>query len=196
MTTTDRRTLRTFLAALVLTGIASAAFLAARGFDDAALAESLRYTGRVAFVILMVVFAARPLQQLLKKPWTAKLLRNRRQFGVAFAGIHIAHLGLIALRVRESAEMTVENVVNPLAATVYLAIFVMLATSFSAPAKKIGTKAWTALHKVGIYILFTGFVTSQLPRSPGELEFANAVLLALAATGLALRVAAFVRSRR
>lgn len=196
MTTTDRQTATTFLIATFLTGIVAGVYLAVRGYDEDGLSVVLRYSGRIAFAILILVFAARPLQQLLRKPWTAKLLRNRRQLGVAFAGIHTAHFGLIMMRVRESAEMSFDTIVNPFATMVYLVIFAMLVTSFSAPARKIGRKAWKALHKTGLYVLFASFSVTQVPRSPDELELANGVLIVLAGAALATRIAAFVSRRK
>lgn len=51
-----------------------------------------------------------------------------------------------------------------------------------------------ALHKVGLYILFIGFLKSQIPEALSEIELANVELLALAAIAMALRVAAVFRN--
>ena len=93
--TSNQRNWLIFLSAFAATALASIAFLSAVGVNDENSRIALRLSARIAFVILLVVFVARPLQQLFTTPFTAKLLRNRRLFGVAFAGIHTAHLGLI-----------------------------------------------------------------------------------------------------
>jgi hypothetical protein len=67
----NQRTATTFLGATALTAIAAAAYLATVGVGDENIRLSLRVSGRFAFLVLLIVFAARPLQQLLKAPWTA-----------------------------------------------------------------------------------------------------------------------------
>lgn len=193
-TTINQRTAATFLGAMVLTCIAAATYVLSVGIDDESITLALRVSGRVAFAVLTLAFAARPLQQLLKAPWTAKLLRNRRQVGVAFAGIHTAHLGLILMRANHVPEFG--NFLNVPGAFVYLVIYAMLITSFTGPARVIGPKAWKVLHKVGIFVLFGAFLNSQLPRSFEELEWTNGLLIAMATTALLLRVVAFFRRRR
>jgi DMSO/TMAO reductase YedYZ heme-binding membrane subunit len=190
----NQRTAAAFFGAMVVTCIAAAACTVTAGIDDDSISLALRVSGRVAFAVLIVVFAARPLQQLLKAPWTAKLLRNRRLLGVAFAGIHTAHLGLIFMRAHHVPEFS--YTFNPLGTIVYTIIFAMLITSFSGPARALGPKAWKTLHKLGIFVLFGGFLWTQLPRSSDELEFANGLLIVIAAAALLLRAVAFFRRRR
>lgn len=192
--TINQRTAATFAGAMVLTCIASATYLLTTGIDDESIKLALRVSGRVAFAVLLLAFVARPLQQLLKAPWTAKLLRNRRQVGVAFAGIHTAHLGLILMRASHVPEFG--NFVNAPGAFVYTVIYAMLITSFSGPARAIGPKAWKVLHKLGIFVLFGAFLDSQLPRSIEELELANGLLITMAAAALLIRIVAFLRRRR
>ena len=192
--TSNQRTATAYLGATVLTCICAAAYLLTAGIDDESIKLALRISGRVAFAVLIVVFAARPLQQLLKKPWTAKMLRNRKLFGVAFAGIHTAHLGLIFMRANHIPEFNVA--LNLPGGTVYAFMFLMLITSFSGPAKAIGPKAWKVLHKLGLFVMFYGFSRSQMPASIDELKLVNALLLVLAAAALVLRIVVFFRSRR
>ena len=140
--------------------------------------------------------AARPLQALLREPWTAKLLRSRRQWGVAFAGIHLAHLGLIFYKTRLVPDFTLAGILNAPAAVVYGLMLAMLVTSFSGPARAVGPKAWKVLHKIGGFVLFFAFLRSQVPQNLDQLQAINAVLLGLAALALAARVAAFIRQQR
>jgi len=192
----NQRTAAVFIGATALTGVAAAAYAAIAGASDESLLVALRVSGRIAFVVLLVVFAARPLQQLLKAPWTAKLLRNRRLLGVTFAGIHTAHLGLIMMRVSQLPEFGVSFEGNLSGIFVYSVILAMLITSFDGPARAIGRKAWKALHKAGLFILVAGFTDSQLPQSMDQLELMNGLLLALAAAALLIRITAFLTSRK
>jgi DMSO/TMAO reductase YedYZ heme-binding membrane subunit len=192
--TSNQRTALTFFAAMVVTCICAATYLLTVGIDDDSIKLALRVSGRVAFAVLIVVFAARPLQQLLKKPWTAKLLRNRKLIGVAFAGIHTAHLGLIFMRANHVPDFNIA--LNLPGGTVYALMFLMLITSFSGPARAIGPKAWKVLHKLGLFVLFFAFSQSQIPASSDELVFVNGLLLALAAAALLLRIVVFFRNRR
>lgn len=194
--TADQRTARTFLAALAVTAAVAAAWVGLHGWSIGSLDSALRNSGRVAFAVLIVVFAARPLQVLLRRQWTARLLRNRRQLGVAFAGIHTAHLGMILYKVDRLPELTLAMILNVPSALVYGLMYGMLITSFEAPARAIGRRPWKALHKIGLYVLFAGFFASQIPRSLDDLAAVNAILIALAALALAARVAAFVKQRQ
>jgi DMSO/TMAO reductase YedYZ heme-binding membrane subunit len=191
--TSNQRTAAAFFGAMVLTCITAATYLLTIGIDDASISLALRVSGRVAFALLIVVFAARPLQQLLKAPWTAKLLRNRKLLGVAFAGIHTAHFGLILMRANHVPEFTVPFNLSGLA--VYGFMYLMVVTSFSGPARAIGPKAWKVLHKLGLYVIFAGFALSQLPLGNNQLEVANGALIVLAAAALLLRVVAFFKNR-
>ena len=192
----NQRTATAFIGATALTSIAAGAYLTFAGMGDDSIRLSLRVSGRIAFVVLLVVFAARPLQQLLKAPWTARLLRNRKLLGVAFAGIHTAHLGLILIRINQLPDFGVSFEKNLPGMFVYAFIFAMLTTSFDGPARALGKKPWKALHKVGLFFLVFAFTQSQLPNSMDELELVNGLLIALAAVALVIRIAAFVAKYR
>ncbi len=194
--TTDQRTARTYLYAIMLTGFAATGLYGVGGFSPEALDSALRTTGRVAFVLLIAAFVARPLQDLLRKPWTAKVLRNRRQLGVAFAGIHTGHLVLILYKVYLLPDLALVDIISHSGVVVYGFILAMLVTSFEGPARAIGPKAWKVLHKLGLYVLFVAFLMSQVPRTLDALEMINAVLIGLALLAIAARVAAFIQRRR
>jgi DMSO/TMAO reductase YedYZ heme-binding membrane subunit len=193
---TDQRTATTYLASVALTGLVAVALYRMDGYSLESLDFTLRASGRVAFLVLILVFAARPLRALLQKPWTGKLLRNRRQWGVAFAGIHTAHLGLIFYKTQVVPDFALRAILNLPAAVVYGLMLAMLVTSFSGPARAIGPKAWKVLHKSGLFVLFFAFLQSQIPRQLDQLETANGLLIGLAVLAMALRVGAFVKRRR
>ena len=194
--TTDQRTARTYAAAIVLTGIAAAGLHVMDGRSVESLDFTLRASGRIAFLVLVTAFAARPLQELLRKPWTAKLLRNRRQVGVAFAGIHTGHLVVILYKVYLLPDLALVDIVSHSGIVVYGFMLAMLVTSFEGPARTIGPGAWKVLHKLGLYVLFSAFLVSQVPRSLDKLEAINAILIGLALLATAARVGAFIQRRR
>lgn len=192
----NRRTAAAFIGATTLTCIVAVAYLVFAGMSDENIRLTLRVSGRVAFIVLLIVFAARPLQQVLKAPWTAKLLRNRKLLGVAFAGIHTAHLGLILIRMNRSSDFGISFENNLPGMFVYAFIFAMLITSFDGPARALGRRPWKALHKVGLFFLVFAFTQSQMPQSLDQLELVNGLLIALAAVALVIRIAAFFASRK
>lgn len=192
---TDRRIAAMYSGAVLLTLAGSAAFLAAAGTADANIALVLRLTARIAFLVLLAVFVARPLRQLLRTPFTAALLRYRPLVGVAFAGIHTGHLLLIVYRAREVADFQFRVADNLPGAVTYLIIFTMVVTTFSAPRRAIGPRAWRALHQAGLYWVTFVFVQTQLPRSVHELADVNWWLLAIVAAAVVVRMTAFFATR-
>jgi len=194
--TSNQRNWAVFFAAAGLTAALAAAYLGLAGISDENLRLLLRLSARVAFFVLLVIFVARPLQQLFATPATARLLKNRRLLGVAFAGIHTAHLALIIYRVNQVPDDSFNALENLPGAATYLVIYLMLITSFDAPARAIGHKAWKILHKVGLYLLFGVFLQTQLPRSLDGLAEVNWWLISLATVAIVIRLAAFLASRR
>ena len=82
--TSNQRNWAVFFAAVGLTAISSAAYLSIAGINDESIRVCLRLSARIAFLVLLVIFIARPLQQIFTAPATAYLLKNRRLLGVAF----------------------------------------------------------------------------------------------------------------
>jgi DMSO/TMAO reductase YedYZ heme-binding membrane subunit len=194
--TSNLRNWTVFFGAIAATSLAAAAYLALAGSHDEAILITLRLSARVAFIVLLIIFVARPLQQMFRTPFTASLLRNRRLLGIAFAGIHTAHLGLIIYRSRvvETFDFTVSA--NLPGAFSYTVILVMFLTSFNATAKMLGPKNWRILHKVGLYWLFIAFTQTQLPDSLDELNNINWMLLVLIAAALVIRLTAYLAKRQ
>jgi len=178
--TNDRRTLILFVASAALVSAACVIYLGTAGWTDDNTRLLLRLTARLAFVVLLLVFLARPLRDLIKTPLTAALLKNRKQFGVTFAGIHSAHMALIIYHTR----------------FVYVVIYLMLITSFSGPARALGPKAWRILHKAGLFLITAVFAQMQLPESLDDLSEVNWGLLGLLVFALLVRGTAFFAKRK
>ena len=194
--TSNQRNWVVFFSAAAATSLGSATYFSVTGTNDESILIVLRLSARIAFVILLVIFVARPLQQMFRTPFTAKLLRNRRLLGIAFAGIHTAHLGLIFYRVHMNETFSVTPANRPLGALVYLMIFLMFATSFDKTARMLGPKRWRILHKTGLYSIFAAFAITQLRKAPDNLEVSHWAFLVLIAAALIVRLTAYLAQQQ
>ena len=195
--TTTQRNLVVIAAAILITALPAVMLLLVEGFSDERLRWILRVGARVSLILFLLAFVARPLRQLLKTPFTAWLLANRRLVGLAFATVHFVHLAFIALRFSR-----IPGLDYPLAAALgggatYAVIAALAITSFDGPARAIGRSAWRWLHRIGVYWIFVVFaqtVVGSLLEPPNDV--AEYLLAALLAAALLVRVAAFLRRPR
>jgi len=104
---------------------------------------------------------------LLRKPWSASLLRKRRLFGVAFVGVMTAHLMLIVMRFTATPGLDYPLSSLVLGGCVYAIIYLMFITSFDGPTRTLGPKAWKLLHRTGLIAIAIVFA---MPRSLDELS--------------------------
>jgi sulfoxide reductase heme-binding subunit YedZ len=189
----DRRNWQVLLGTIGLLAGLSAAWLASVELSDANIRVATRATVRIAFILYLVVFVARPLQQLLRSDWTATLLRNRRLVGVAFAAAMTVHLGLIFYRFGSHPDLDVPPP-NFVGYGAYAVFYLMLITSFDRPKRLIGPRAWKFLHRTGLVWAAIVFVAPQSLddlKDPGHLAYLAPFLLALS-----IRITAWRRSRR
>jgi DMSO/TMAO reductase YedYZ heme-binding membrane subunit len=177
--------------AFAVTLAASGVYLAAAGASEENLRLLLRLTAQVAFVLLLFVFAARPLRELLRTPLTLGLLRNRALLGIAFAGVHTAHLALLVTRMQLFPGFELLVARNLPGALTYLVMYTMVLTTFRAPKRALGPRAWRALHKLGLFWLTYAFSQTQLPRSLDDLSGVNWWLVSLLVAALVIRLTAF-----
>jgi DMSO/TMAO reductase YedYZ heme-binding membrane subunit len=155
-----------FLLLAALTAGCGATFLTIVDLVEDNIRLAVRHSAQFAFVIWLVVILTRPLQQLLRKPWTAKLLRNRRLIGVAFAGAMTGHLALIIFRFTYTPELTYPLSGLVVGGGAYALIYLMFITSFDGPARLIGPKVWKLLHRTGL--IWFGAIFA-IPRELSEL---------------------------
>lgn len=180
--------------ALALAGM-SVLLLAAYGADEAGLRVLIRATARSSLALFLPAFAASGLRRLWPTPFSAWLLRNRRQVGVSFAvshGLHLAAILALAARYPERFEVAAVTIVG--GGLGYVFIAAMAATSSDAAVRKLGARNWKRLHRTGMWVIFVIFAQSYLPAPLHDLRYLPASLATLAALGL--RVGAWVRSRR
>lgn len=177
-------------------GLVSAGWFAIEGVNKESIDVLLRLSARIAFILLLVIFVARPLQQMLRTPGTARLLRNRRLIGITFAGIHLAHFGVLLVKHYVVVDFDLPEAANPFAVFIYLVIVAMLVTSWNATARAIGPKAWKILHKAGLYVLIVAFSQTQLPYPGQTWEDVNWWFIAIIAIAFVIRLTAFLAARR
>ncbi len=72
------------------------------------------------------------------------MLKNRRYFGIVFAGSHTVHLALIIKFALDPINLPPTLLIG---GTAYALLQLMLITSFNAPAAAVGPVAWRRLHK-------------------------------------------------
>lgn len=182
----NQRNWLVFFATLGFGLLASFGLLQAAGYTDENVRETLRLTARASFAILLIVFAARPAHQLFTAHFTSQLLSRRRLLGVAFTGMHTAHLILIFYRLRINEEMALQASNIP-GAIIYVLILAMFVTSFDATTRMLGRTNWKRLHTIGLYVIFIAFAQREVPRSLETAESANWILTALAAAAISFR---------
>ena len=161
------------------------------GTDAATVFLTLRLTALTSFLIYLFLFVARPLQQLVDSRIARSMKRNRRYFGIALAGSHTVHLILITMFVFGTGVPSGVLVSGGIA---YAFLYLMLITSFDAPAAAIGPVAWRRLHKAGLYWIggiFTFTLGKNFIANPGSLVHQIIVVLILAA--ISVRVIAFLK---
>ena len=194
MTNNDKQNWQVLFATILLTAGISVLWLVSTPMTDDDIRMPTRHTAQLAFALYIVILVARPLQQLLRKDWTATLLRKRRLIGVAFAAVMTTHLGLIAYRFGTQPELEYPLFNLMFGGTAYALFYLMLITSFDAPKKALGPKKWKLLHRTG---LVWAALIFGLPRSfdeltdPEYLKFGIPFVIALV-----IRFTAWRRSRR
>lgn len=153
------------------------------GSEGARLA--VRFTARTSLILFLAAFVASALHHFWPGEFTVWLCKNRRYIGVAFAGSHLVHAIAIGAYIKADAhafyasQQPIGYILNGLG---YVFIIAMTATSFDAPARAIGSKAWKWLHLIGAYYIWFAFAKSYFPRAAMDgfyAPFASALVVAL-----------------
>ncbi|MDI1435804.1 hypothetical protein [Polyangium sorediatum] len=178
-------------AALVVAIVAIALSFAAHGAGEEGLRSAIRATARVSAVLLAVTFMASSLHAIGRAKWTRWLLLHRRNLGLGFAIVQFAHLGVVlALAELHTTSFRATTAMSSVVggAIGYVWIAAMAVTSFEGPRKRMGPRAWRALHVSGMYLLWGIFVASYGPRARSQPLYAAFLVLMLLA--LAVRITA------
>ncbi len=192
----NSKNLVVFFLALLAVAVPMIVIVAPDAMDESNLGLALRVSARLAFLIYVLVFVTRPLLQIVPTPLTKALFRNRRYIGISFAAVMTAHLALISwlllfvLDEGRSLTSLLPGIVT------YTLVFLMLLTSFDAPARAMGPKNWRRLHKTGLYWIAVIFGVTLVPDVidyPSDPVYLGIGILMVVA--ISLRIAAFLRSR-
>lgn len=156
-----------------------------------------RATARTSLALFVVTFAASSIHRLVGGSPGKWLLRNRRVLGLSFALSHAVHaaafFGYAAHR-GESIAAFVAPTTLVGGSVGYVFIAAMAATSTDAMRRRLGGRAWVALHKTGMYALFGIFVFSYLGPALVGRPLGIAATLGLL-SGLGLRIFARLKRR-
>jgi methionine sulfoxide reductase heme-binding subunit len=175
--------------ATLLLGAMIAAILAVAGTGEDAIRIVIRATARTSVVLFSAAFVASALRRAWPGSASSWLLANRRYLGVSFAVSHAFHLTAILALAGWSVSRMVADA-WPTAAILggiaYLFILAMVATSFDRTAAWLGPRAWSRLHTVSVYWIWTVFFASFAPRAFTSPLYAPFALLLVAALGIRL----------
>jgi methionine sulfoxide reductase heme-binding subunit len=153
--------------AALLTSFAIASFadvgVGGTRFDAASLRLFVRSGARLSFVLFVLVFTASALATLWPARVTRWLLLHRRYFGFALAVSHgsvgLALATFILAYHSEFYEVTY-GLQRIGGAFGYLALLVLVLTSFDGVARHLSPTAWRRTHTIGIWFLFINFMVS------------------------------------
>ena len=169
----------------VLLTVMVVAILAFYGATEEGVRVIVRATARTSLAFFLLAFITSSIHCLSQNNTSAWLLRNRGYIGLSFALSHTVHLfALISLGIwfpdpfLQELKM-VQLIVGGIG---YLLIFAMTITTFAAPRRVIGEKAWRFLHKFGVYYIWIVFAQSYIRRAVDDsfyVPFALALILAL-----------------
>ena len=123
-------------------------------------------TGRLAFLIFLIPLFASPLRTLFKNPFTAALMRWRRNAGITYGGAQSIHLLIVCAMFLQLSDPPTETIMV-LVGSLGLALSIaMLVTSFPGPTRALGPRKWKVVHKAGFYVFmfiyFFDFVLEPL----------------------------------
>lgn len=167
------------------------------GFTEESVRIVIRATARCSVVLFLLAFTASSLHALWPTSATRWQSRNRRYIGVSFAVSHFTHLAaLFVLGVYFPHpfvdELQTATIVG--GGLAYVFITLMTLTSFAAPRRAIGERAWKMLHTIGAYYIWLIFLNSYLSRALMDSRYAPYALALLLALGL--RIAYWSKRRR
>ncbi|WP_060484845.1 ferric reductase-like transmembrane domain-containing protein [Pseudomonas sp. NBRC 111123] len=180
------------LAGLILCMTAAVLLSYPPGADG--LRSAIRATARSSFALFLLAFLASSLVTFLPGSGSRRLLRERRYVGLAFAFSHTVHGLLIYRYAQQFPELfwAGRTVTTSLPGSIgYLFLLLLTLTSFKAPMRLLGGRAWKALHSTGMWVLAGVFCLSFYKRIPmgGWYPLAFALMFSAMALKLTAKLA-------
>jgi methionine sulfoxide reductase heme-binding subunit len=155
----------------------------------------VRISAKTSLLFFLAAFVASSARVFWRGPLTKWLLANRRYVGVSFAASHAVHLLGIVCVAKLDPAFRFSPVTLVFGGLGYVLLFAMAATSFDGAVDRLGLRRWKLLHKTGMYVLWTIFFVSYLPRMLSHSAWYALFVVPLVAA-LALRGAAWSRQRK
>lgn len=137
--------------------------------DPDGLRSAIRATARSSFALFLLAFLASSLVTLLPGTISRRILQERRYLGLAFAFSHTVHGVLLYRYAQQFPELfwAGRTFTSSLPGTLgYLFLLLLTITSFKAPMRLLGGRAWQALHNTGMWVLAAVFCLSFYKRIP------------------------------
>jgi len=177
-------TIRLCLVASVTAAALIASAILPAGIEPVAVATAARRTARLAFLLFLLVYVTRPWMQLAPGRAAAFCLRNRRSLGLAYASVHLVHLGPALAVFVLKGELPPPLVLGG-GGSAILFLVALAATSNDSAVRALGLRRWRRLHRTGIHALWIVFVldyAGKIARAP--VLYGALFALALAAGGV------------
>jgi methionine sulfoxide reductase heme-binding subunit len=165
-------------------GLAVVAIWGGMGVTETSTLLLVRLTARSSCLIFLLAFIASPLRRLWQSPLSLWLVQNRRFLGLSMAVSHTYHA--IAFFTLQIVIRQQTFTADPLAILGYVFLIGMTITSFPAPAKAIGRRAWRVLHTAGMSYFWLIFAV-EFGRRAG-LEWGYSLLSLLVAISMLIRI--------
>ena len=147
-----------------------------------------RFTARLAFLYFMLTFVTSALNFFINGSVTSYLKTHRRYFGISFALTHSIHLVALSWFIYVSGEIPETSTLVGGGIT-YVFIWLLWLTSNEYSVRKLGARAWKALHKTGIYLIWLIFSFVYFGRVAFQEELASYhILFVMCMFGYSLRL--------
>jgi hypothetical protein len=189
----NRLTTREWMAASFLVGLVIVFVIRVGAGPGERVDMALRATARWSFLLFWLASAGGALATLFGSRFQA-LARRARDFGLAFASAHLAHLGVVAwLYVSDNPPARSTLIFFGIAA---IWTYVLAILSIKRLSAGLNPRVWRTVRTLGVEYIGLAFLTdfAKHPFQGGVLDVANYLpFLALAIAGPVLRLAALVK---
>jgi methionine sulfoxide reductase heme-binding subunit len=177
---TMTRILIAYIVPLSFAAMALLCFLLS-GMEFSSVDVLLRYSARLSFLLFAVAFSTSGLHFILRKNWTRTLASYRREFGVAFALIHISHLALLVIKNHffepAFSESSFPSLIGGIIAYAFIAV--MLLTSYTTFSSRISIDTWRRLHTAGGYVILITFTAAYARYTFETITFLPLLIIAI-----------------
>ncbi|MEE9390905.1 MAG: hypothetical protein V3W41_00190 [Planctomycetota bacterium] len=151
----------TFASALIAIAVTGLCLSSGASLDR--LLALARISARLALPFFLISFTASAFYTWRQHAFCAWALRNRRELGLGFALLQIQHLMVlmaIAVSYPQHFDFAAPYTFIP-GALFYLAVGLLVVTSFAAWKSRMSRKVWKRLHLIGSHVVWFGFAVAM-----------------------------------